>query len=208
MILRTIVVTDFATNCYLVGCPQTLEGVVIDPGGNARAILAAIKESGMRIKYVLNTHGHFDHIGANAQIMQATGATLAAHRLEAPMLTDPARNLGAMLGQLASGPAANLLLEEGDTVGIGTLRFQVLHTPGHTPGGISLYETTERAVFTGDALFSMGIGRTDFPGGDHALLLKSIKEKLFTLPEVTTAYPGHGPATTIGHEMGHNPWLY
>jgi glyoxylase-like metal-dependent hydrolase (beta-lactamase superfamily II) len=208
MILRTIVVTDFATNCYLVGCPQTLEGAVIDPGGNARAILAAIKEAGLRIKYVLNTHGHFDHIGANEQILQAAGVTLAAHRLEAPMLTNPALNLGAMLGQLAPGPAASLLLEEGDEIKIGRLRLGVLHTPGHTPGGISLYEAAERVVFTGDALFNMGIGRTDFPGGDHALLLKSIQEKLFALPEGTKAYPGHGVATTIGYERSHNPWLY
>ena len=208
MILRTVVVTDFCTNCYLVGCSQTLEGAVIDPGGNARAILAAIKEAGLRVKYVLNTHGHFDHIGANAQIIQATGATLAAHRLEAPMLTDPARNLGAMLGQLAPGPAASLLLEESDLIEIGTLRWQVLHTPGHTPGGLSLYEATEKAVLTGDALFNMGVGRTDLPGGDHALLLRSIQEKLLALPEETKVYPGHGAATTIGYEKSHNPWLY
>jgi hydroxyacylglutathione hydrolase len=207
MILRTVIVTDFSTNCYLVGCSQTLEGAVIDPGGNARAILAAIKEAGLRIKYVLNTHGHFDHIGANEQIVQATGAILAAHRLEAPMLTDPARNLGAMLGQLAPGPAASLLLEEGDTVEIGTLRLRVLHTPGHTPGGLALYEATKKAVFTGDTLFNMGIGRTDLPGGDQALLLRSVADKLFTLPEEIKAYPGHGQPTTIGYEKTHNPWL-
>ena len=207
MILRTIIVTDFSTNCYVVGCSQTLEGAVIDPGGNARVILAAIKEAGLRIKYVLNTHGHFDHIGANEQIVQATGAILAAHRLEAPMLTDPARNLGAMLGQLAPGPAASLLLEEGDTVEIGTLRLRVLHTPGHTPGGLALYEATKKAVFTGDTLFNMGIGRTDLPGGDQALLLRSVADKLFTLPEEIKAYPGHGQPTTIGYEKTHNPWL-
>ena len=207
MILKTLVVTDFATNCYVLGCPQTQEGAIVDPGGNAPGILAAVKQAGLKIKYVINTHGHIDHTAANKAILQATGALLVAHRLEAPLLADPARNLGFLLGETAPGPAPNLLLEDGDVLEIGALRWLVLHTPGHTPGGLSLYSAGQGAVFTGDALFRAGIGRTDLPGGDYDLLLHSIADKLLTLPDETVVYPGHGATTTIGYEKVHNPNL-
>lgn len=207
MIIRTLVVTDFATNCYVIGCPQTHEGAIIDPGGNAPAILAAVKESGLTIRYVINTHGHIDHTAANKAVLEKTGALLVAHKLEALLLTDPSRNLSFLIGRNISGPAPGLLVEEGDTLDIGTLHWRVLHTPGHTPGSISLYSAEQSIVFTGDALFKMGIGRTDFPGGDYARLLQGIAEKLLALPDETLVYPGHGPTTTIGYEKAHNPWL-
>lgn len=207
MILKTITVTTFGTNCYIVGCADTRQGAILDPGGDAPAILAAIRESGLTIQHVINTHGHIDHSGANRAVLEATGATLLAHRLEATLLADPQRNLGFLLGQSTPGPAPDRLLEEGDIIEIGTLRWQVLHTPGHTPGGISLYCDAEATAFTGDTLFRGGIGRTDLPGGHHAMLIASITGKLLTLPDATVIYPGHGPASTIGHEKRHNPWL-
>ena len=207
MILKTIVVTHFGTNCYLVGCAETRRGAVLDPGGDAPAILAAIRESGLTIQHVINTHGHIDHSGANRAVLEATGATLLAHRLEAALLADPQRNLGLLMGQSSPGSAPDRLLEEGDIVEIGALRWEVRHTPGHTPGGISLYCAAEAAAFTGDTLFRAGIGRADLPGGHLPTLMASIATKLLTLPDATTIYPGHGPASTIAYEKRHNPWL-
>jgi glyoxylase-like metal-dependent hydrolase (beta-lactamase superfamily II) len=207
MIIKTLAVTNFGTNCYLVGDEQTKTGAVIDPGGDAEAILAAIAKAGLEIELVINTHGHVDHIGANADLLEATGATLVAHRLALPLLRDPARNLGAFMGRDLVSPTADRSVEEGDTLDIGALSLTVLHTPGHTPGGISLYLAKEEVVFTGDALFQGSIGRTDFPGGNHDLLIQSIREKLLALPEDTRVYPGHGPTTTIGRERRTNPWI-
>lgn len=207
MILKIVVVTDFATNCYAIGCSRTREGAIIDPGGNPHAILATVKEADIHVRYVINTHGHVDHIGANGAVMRATGASLVAHKAEAPMLTDPARNLGFLFGHPEAGPAADLLVEEGATIAIGDIQLQVLHTPGHTPGSISLYAATEGIVFSGDTLFKEGIGRTDLPGGNHKSLIQSIRRKLLSLPNETVVYPGHGPTTTLAHEQRFNPWL-
>lgn len=207
MILRTIVVTSFATNCYLLGCEETGQGIVIDPGGNASAILAAIKESKLKIAYIVNTHGHIDHIGANEALRQATGALLAAPALDNAMLADPSLNLGLFTGQAHLASKADLLLADGDHLLVGTLQLDILHTPGHTPGSVSLYLAKEGVVFTGDALFREGIGRTDFPGGNHEQLIRSIFTKLLTLPPETIVYPGHGPPTSIQHEKTYNPWL-
>ena len=207
MIIKTLVVTDFATNCYVLGCARTHEGAIIDPGGNAPAILAVVEELGLAIKYVINTHGHMDHTSANQAVLEGTGALLVAHKLEAPLLTDPVRNLSFLMGHSVSAPAPNLLVEDGHALDMGAMRWQVLHTPGHTPGGLSLYSVEQGIVFSGDTLFRAGVGRTDLPGGDYDILLRSIADKLFTLPDETVVYPGHGPTTTIGHEKVHNPWL-
>ena len=207
MILKKLVVTNLETNCYVCGCERTRLGVVIDPGGNARDILDAVREARLDVQYVINTHGHIDHVGANAPVLEATGAKLAVHELDAPMLVDLELNLGAYLGYMEAGPPADLLLRNGDTLEVGEIVFEVLHTPGHTPGGISLYVAQEGVVFTGDALFKMSIGRTDLPGGSHEQLVQSIREKLFALPGDTDIYAGHGPATTVAEEKRKNPWL-
>jgi len=138
---------------------------------------------------VINTHGHADHIAANRAVLEATGARLVAHKLEAPLLGDPKGNLSFLVGLQITSPSPDLLVQQGDTLDIGVLHWQVLHTPGHTPGGISLYCASERVLFTGDALFREGIGRTDSPGGDYDLLRKSIADRLFTLPDETVVYP-------------------
>jgi hydroxyacylglutathione hydrolase len=206
VIIHTIPVGITQTNCYIVGCEETQEGVVIDPGGHPKRILKAIEESGLAIRYVLNTHCHFDHIGANAEIVTATGAPLALHPAELPILQ--ARGGAALFGVLArESPLPDVELEPGQVLEAGTLRFQVLHTPGHSPGGVTFYLEQEGAAFDGDVLFAAGVGRTDLPGGDWDTLMRSIHGVLFALPDETVLYPGHGPQTTVGREKRSNPWL-
>jgi hydroxyacylglutathione hydrolase len=206
MHLRSITVGITQTNCYIVGCEETQEGVVIDPGGHPQRILEAIEESGLTIRYVLNTHCHFDHIGANAEIVAATGAPLALHPAELPMLQ--ARGGAAMFGiPISKSPMPGLELEAGQVLEVGTLRFQVLHTPGHSPGSLTFYLEEEGVAFDGDLLFAMGVGRTDLPGGDWNTLVRSIRDVLFALPDETVIYPGHGPRTTVGREKQSNPWV-
>ncbi|KPJ59644.1 MAG: MBL fold metallo-hydrolase [Latescibacteria bacterium DG_63] len=205
MLLRKLVVGELATNCYIVGCATTGEGMVIDPGGDAEAILYAIEDMKLDIRTILNTHGHIDHIRANTEMKEATGAELVIHEYDASMLVDSAANLSSFAASAVVSPPADRLLREGDRVKVGSMLFDVLHTPGHTAGGISL--VWESIVFSGDTLFAGSIGRTDFPGGSLELLLHSIRTKLLTLPSTTTVLPGHGPNTTIGDERKWNPFL-
>jgi len=206
LIIHTVHVGITQTNCYVVGCEETREGVVIDPGGHPKRILEAIEESGLTIRYVLNTHCHFDHMGANAEIVAATGAPLALHPAELPMLQ--ARGGAALFGvAVKESPMPDVELEPGQTIEVGALCFQVLHTPGHSPGSLTFYSEEEGVAFDGDVLFQMGIGRTDLPGGSWETLERSIREVLFALPDETVIYPGHGPKTTVGREKRSNPWL-
>jgi hydroxyacylglutathione hydrolase len=206
VIIHTIPVGITQTNCYIVGCEETQEGVVIDPGEHPKRILKAIEDSGLAIRYVLNTHCHFDHVGANAEIVTATGAPLALHPAELPILQ--ARGGAALFGVMArESPLPDVELEPGQVLEVGTLRFQVLYTPGHSPGGVTFYLEQEGVAFDGDVLFAGGVGRTDLPGGDWDTLMHSIHQVLFALPDETVLYPGHGPKTTVGREKAHNPWL-
>lgn len=202
MILKTIRVGPFGTNCYIVGCETSKEAIVIDPGDEADLILEELKAAGLMCRIIVNTHGHVDHITANRALAEATGAVIAIGAEDAPSLLDPTLSLSRALGNLAKGktsPPADVLLVEGDTVCAGSVCLEILHTPGHTPGSISLLG--EGVVFSGDTIFaSGGIGRTDFPGGSYDELVKSIEEKLLVLPDETRVYPGHGPSTTIGRE--------
>jgi len=207
VIIELLVVGPLQTNCYIVADENTKEGIVIDPGGDGDHILRTIQRMGLSIKVVVNTHGHFDHIMANREVMEGTGAPLAIHPKDADMLTNPLRSFALFVGKVHPSPPATLLLEEGATVKFGAHTLSVLHTPGHSPGSISLWSAEEKVVFSGDALFNLGIGRTDFPGGSMRVLLQSIREKLFTLPDDTVVYPGHGPKTTIDFERKHNPFL-
>jgi glyoxylase-like metal-dependent hydrolase (beta-lactamase superfamily II) len=205
MQIETLTVGPVMTNCYIIACEDTKKAAVIDPGGDAKRILDTVKRMGVDVVYVLNTHGHFDHTLANDQIVAATGAPLAIHEADAPMLT-----LGggaAWFGMRGSKSSADVLLREGETLKVGNLQLQVLHVPGHSPGGVAFYIASEGVVFSGDALFNMGIGRTDLPGGDYDELIASIQTKLFALPGETVVYSGHGPATTIARERAGNPFL-
>ena len=200
-ILKTLPVGPIAANCYIFGCANTKEAVIIDPGAEDAEIKRQVAELGLSPKCVINTHGHGDHIGANSKM----GLPIFIHASDAQCLTDPVKNVSGMIGIPISSPPASRLLDDGDTIEVGELVLEVLHTPGHTEGSICL--RCEDVVFTGDTLFAEGVGRTDLPGGSEAKLMRSITEKLFTLPDDTKVYPGHGPATTIGHEKGHNPFF-
>ena len=206
MIVIQLPVGAIQTNCYIVGCEETKEGVVIDPGGDSELILAEVEKAGLTIKYILNTHAHFDHILANGPLVKATGAPLAIHPLELPMLR--AGGGAAAFGlEVPPGPEPDMELAEGDKISFGTHTFEVLFTPGHTVGHVSFYEAQTGIIFDGDVLFAGGIGRTDLPGGDYETLMNSITEKLMILPDETTVCSGHGPVTTIGRERAGNPWL-
>ncbi len=206
MIISALPVGLIQTNCYVVGCEQTREGVVIDPGGHPDRILAEIERLALTIRYILNTHAHFDHTDANGALVKATGAPLAIHREDRPLLE--ASGGAAVFGLRANpSPPPDLELRGGDRLEVGNLRLEVLHTPGHTPGHVCFYEPTEMVLYDGDVLFRRGIGRTDLPGGSWQQLLHSIRKVLFALPDETVVYSGHGPATTIGEEKRLNPWL-
>jgi glyoxylase-like metal-dependent hydrolase (beta-lactamase superfamily II) len=205
VLLKKIVVGDFETNCYVLGCATTREGVVIDPGGDPDAILHAIQDMNLRIEMIVNTHGHADHIRANRDIKSATGAELLIHERDSCMLQDPVMNLSAVFSSPVISPPADRFLREGEMVKIGNILLDVVHTPGHTEGGISLVGTG--IAFSGDTLFAGSVGRTDFPGGSFDLLVESIRTKLICLPATTMVLAGHGPNTTIGDERKNNPFL-
>jgi glyoxylase-like metal-dependent hydrolase (beta-lactamase superfamily II) len=207
LIIEPLAVGPLQTNSYVVGDEASGDGIVIDPGGDAEVILEAVRRLKLKIKLVVNTHGHFDHIMANREVMEGTAAPLAIHPDDAGMLTNPLRSFSFFAGSVRPSPAATVSLIEGSTIDLGLASLQVLHTPGHSPGSISLWSAGQKIVFSGDALFNMGIGRTDFPGGSMRILLQSIRDKLFTLPDDTVVYSGHGPRTTIGFERRHNPFL-
>jgi glyoxylase-like metal-dependent hydrolase (beta-lactamase superfamily II) len=206
MIVKQLTLGMIETNCYLAGCEESGEGVIIDPADEASFIMAEVENAGLTIKYVLNTHAHFDHILANGDVVKATRAPLALHPLDLPLLR---QNGGAAFFgvEVPASPEPDIELAEGDTISFGRYTLRVLFTPGHTPGHVSFYEPSAAIIFDGDVLFAGGIGRTDLPGGDYETLVRSINEKLMTLPDETTVCSGHGPITTIGRERITNPWL-
>lgn len=205
MIVSKVVVGPFASNCYIVGSESNKEGVIIDPGADAKEILKNVKDLGLDIKLIVLTHGHIDHTGAVKEVKKTTGAEVAIHTDDAKSLQE--QLLGKLFGlSYPPPPPPDWLLKDGDSIDIGDLHFLVVHTPGHSLGGICLLE--ERVVFSGDTLFNYGIGRTDMPGGSYSQLMNSIHTKLMVLPDNTTVYPGHGPATTIGTERRSNPFLH
>jgi len=206
VILETLAVGALQTNCYVLGCAETQLGAVIDPGGEAAEILPVLARHRLALKYILLTHAHFDHIGAAGELAQATGAALALHPDDLFLLR--ARGGAALFG-LFSRPCPDpaMSLADGQGVEVGALRLNVLHTPGHTPGHVTFHAPAIRAAFAGDVLFQRGLGRTDLPGASFDQLMDSIHRRLFTLPDDTTIYPGHGPSTTVGEEKWHNPFL-
>jgi glyoxylase-like metal-dependent hydrolase (beta-lactamase superfamily II) len=192
-------------NCFILGCKETLAAAVIDPGDEADRILMYLAESKLTLKYIINTHGHFDHVGANKPLKDATDAPILIHALDAPMLNQLSASAAAWGLAADNSPPPDRMIDEGDTIAFGKITMTVIHTPGHTPGGISL--RTDGHVFVGDTLFAGSIGRTDFPGGDFETLRASIQNKLFLLGDDFQVYTGHGPQTTIDQERRSNPFV-
>jgi hydroxyacylglutathione hydrolase len=199
-----------ATNAYLLGDTDTNEAILIDPVDEAEALVQMATDSGWTIKLILATHGHFDHVLASAALKELTGAPFYIHKEAAefhlPKLPDAGlRFFGTAFPEAATPD--RLLTTEPETIELGAIKLETLYTPGHAPGHLAFYLRSHDVVFSGDALFAGSIGRTDFEGCDHELLLRSIREKLFTLPDDTTVLSGHGGPTTIGRERASNPFL-
>jgi hydroxyacylglutathione hydrolase len=208
MLLKQMTVGMMGVCCYIVACEETKQGVIIDPGGNEDEILAACENEGLSVKYIINTHGHPDHVCGNGRLKSATGAEIVMHAADAGFFSQPkVEQFFSQLG-LPASPPIDKEVEDGDTISFGSESLTVIHTPGHTPGGICLY--VKPNLFTGDTLFAGGVGRTDFPGGDTKQLLSSIKDKLLKLPPDTIVWPGHGYGgehSTIAAEQKSNPFL-
>lgn len=205
MILEVVPVGHMEANCYILASAAGKGAIIIDPGDDKQKIERALKKHSLKPALIINTHGHIDHIGCDGDF----NVPVYIHRKDSVMLDDPALNLSALLGSSFSVMPDIKTVEEGDTVESDGVQLEVIHVPGHTPGGISLLlkKPQGKAVFTGDSLFYRGIGRTDFPGASESSLVRAIKEKLFKLSDDTVVYPGHGPSSTIGEEKENNPFL-
>ena len=205
MIIKEMAVGALMANCIILGCEKTGEAAVIDPGDETERILLSLADSKLKLKYIINTHGHFDHVGGNKKMKEATGADILIHLLDAPMLSRLSSDATLFGFSAENSPPPDRTLEDNDTISFGEIRLKVIHTPGHSPGGISLY--TDSKLFVGDTLFAGSIGRSDLPGGDFNTLISSIKNRLFELGDDVKVFPGHGPNTTIGKEKLSNPFV-
>jgi len=192
-------------NCYILASGESSGAIIIDPGDQERKIIKVLQKHKLKPVFIINTHGHYDHIGSDDKF----GVPVYIHSKDLPLLKDPQLNLSGLFAQGYQVKSEIRILKENDIIGIDGIQLKVLHMPGHTPGGIALVmkKPVEKIAFTGDSLFYQGIGRSDLAYGDEALLIKSIKEKLLTLALDTVVYPGHGPASTILEEKNNNPFL-
>lgn len=209
MIVKQYEVGSFAVFCYMIGDEETKEGLFIDPADDADMLISEAKSHGLsKIKYIVNTHSHVDHIMGNAEMVKKTKAKIIVHEEDAKHLTRTPSDL-IMMFRATPSPPADLLVKEEDVIQVGEVKLKVIHTPGHSPGGMSLY--MDGMVFTGDSLFVGAVGRTDFPGSSWEVLEASIRKKLYVLPGHTIVYPGHNygptPTSTIQYERRHNPFV-
>ena len=198
-------VGSLGTNCYIIYSEETRHAAIIDPGGSVDEIIDVIRREKLMVDSIINTHGHADHVLANLKLKEAVGAPILIHKDDADMLVSSQKNLSAWIGGGTSCGPADKLLKDGDIIAFGDFELKVIHTPGHTPGGISLQAGS--VLFSGDTLFAESIGRTDFPGGSYQQLISSIKDKLMPMDDSVRVLPGHGPETTIGWERKMNPFI-
>ncbi len=205
--MKTLVVGPFQVNCYLMWDEETSDGVIIDPGEEAELIFDRVAEAGFEPRAILLTHGHVDHIAAVAAVKEHFDIPLYIGRKDEGMLENPSSNASAYLAEPVTAPKADHLLDDDQMVSFGALSLKVIHTPGHTLGGVCYLHETTGMLFCGDTLFQMSVGRTDLPGGSTAQLLESITNKIMALPDEILCFPGHGPSTTVGAERNGNPFL-
>lgn len=208
MIHRQVVVGPLQCNCAIVACPRTLEAVLIDPGDEAERIAKEVEAAGLTVKYLLHTHAHFDHVGATSALRKKWNAPVCLHKGD-EFLMKALPTQGQMFGyRMAAAPDIERFLEDGETLQIGDLKIETIHTPGHSPGGLCYrVQGATETLFSGDTLFDHSIGRTDLWEGNTDLLLSSIRQRLFTLDDDMPVFPGHGPDTTIGTEKRENPFF-
>lgn len=205
MFIETLAVGPLQVNCFIVACEQSRKAAVIDPGDDGAYILAAVEDAGLSVEMIVNTHGHFDHIGANRLLVERTGAPLLIHAADQPLLARAAEHAAKYGLPAVPSPEPTRTVADGERLTLGELTLEVIHVPGHSPGGIALL--ADGHLFCGDALFAGSIGRTDLPGGDHETLIAGIRSRLLVLPDETVVHTGHGPDTTIGREKMMNPFV-
>ena len=207
MKIKKYVVGMIGTNCYLVINEETKETVMVDPGAYPAKVKNAVKEQGLKLKAVLLTHAHFDHIMGLSDVMEDVKVPVYVEEADLPMMTDGESNLSSTYVRGGYRFEEAVPVSDGQQLEIAGFQFRVIHTPGHTQGGVCYYIEEEKALFSGDTLFCTSVGRTDFPGGSMSDIIRSIKEKLMILPDRTTVYPGHNDVTTIENERMYNPYL-
>lgn len=200
-------VTPFQQNCTILWCTATNKAAIVDPGGDVETIRKVIADKGVTPEKILLTHGHLDHAGGAAELAEALGVPIEGPHRDDQFLLDSVETQSREFGIVGRNAVPDRWLADGETVTVGELSFSVVHCPGHTPGHVVFYNEDVKLALVGDVLFQGSIGRTDFPRGDHAALLSSIKDKLFALGDEVTVLPGHGPVTTIGDERRTNPFL-
>ena len=203
--IRRFEVGPLMTNCYVIWDPSSLQAMVVDPGAADRAVLSIIEKENLSVTLIVNTHAHVDHVGGNRWLQEATGAPIALHEKEKTLLEQMEVQAAVFNYPCDSSPDPSRWLQEGDELTLSGNRFRVLHTPGHSPGSVSLH--TEGVALVGDTLFAGSIGRSDLPGGSHAELIHAIQTKLLVLEEETRILPGHGPETTVSREKRFNPFF-
>jgi len=205
--LLSMVVGPLDVACYVYWDVETREAFVIDPGGDADRILSALKDKSIEAKFILNTHGHFDHVGGNGAVKAETGAQICINKADAVLYSE-AEERGAIFGvPTVSQPLPDIYFQDGAKFSLGSITLEVIYTPGHTPGGVSLYSESDRLLFTGDTLFAGSIGRTDLEGGSFDTLMESIKSRILPLDDSVRVLPGHGPDTTVGEERESNAFI-
>jgi len=203
--IELLTVGPLETNCYIVNCEKTQEAVVIDPGAEPQNILKTTRENQLELRFIINTHGHIDHVSGNATVKAAMGVPILVHKGDASMLQAENNQLAVCFPESEPSPPADRLLKDGDVIRFGKVTLRVIHTPGHTLGGVCLHRGN--ILFTGDTLFAGGVGRTDLKGGSSEFLADSIRTKLLVFSDDTIIFPGHGPSSTIGQERRYNPFL-